>query len=95
MARPVSQMTAAMRALAEGDLQVTIPARGRRDKIGQMAEAVQVFKNNLVETERLRKATAMSLTGTQIEATIRLPVLLRQRKRRGPVYRPWPRPPRN
>jgi methyl-accepting chemotaxis protein len=52
--RPVSQMTEAMRALAEGNLHVTIPARGRRDEIGQMAEAVQVFKENMTETERLR-----------------------------------------
>jgi len=52
--RPIRQMTAAMRTLAKGDLQVTIPARGRRDEIGQMAEALQVFKDHMTETERLR-----------------------------------------
>jgi methyl-accepting chemotaxis protein len=52
--RPVRRMTEAMRALAAGNLQVAIPARERHDEIGQMARAVQVFKENMAETERLR-----------------------------------------
>jgi methyl-accepting chemotaxis protein len=54
IAKPVSQMRDAMRRLASGDRSVAIPAVGRKDEIGQMAEAVDVFKANLIETERLR-----------------------------------------
>src|SRR5690606_21180997 len=45
LARPVITMTAAMTRLAKGDTSVEIPARDRRDEIGHMANAVQVFKD--------------------------------------------------
>ncbi len=53
---PVKRMTQAMARLASNDLEVEIPARSRRDEIGQMASAVQVFKENAIEAERLRSA---------------------------------------
>ena len=52
--RPISAMTAAMGVLANGDTTVRIPAQGQKDEIGSMAQAVQVFKDNMIETERLR-----------------------------------------
>jgi len=55
ISRPVVEMTGSMRRLADGDLAVAIPAQGRKDEIGQMAGAVQVFKDNAIETERLRR----------------------------------------
>ncbi|WP_459595002.1 HAMP domain-containing protein, partial [Bradyrhizobium diazoefficiens] len=51
---PLTTMTRAMGALAGGDLKVEIPGRGNRDEIGDMAKAIQVFKESMVETERLR-----------------------------------------
>jgi methyl-accepting chemotaxis protein len=45
-------ITAAMRRLADGDHAVEIPALGRKDEVGQMARAVQTFKD--AEIERLR-----------------------------------------
>jgi methyl-accepting chemotaxis protein len=53
VARPVVAMTAAMTRLAQGDNAVEVPALGRRDEIGRMAEAVEVFKRNALEVERL------------------------------------------
>ena len=50
---PVAAMTDAMRRLAGGDKTVAIPARERRDEIGAMASAVQVFKDTAIEAERL------------------------------------------
>jgi methyl-accepting chemotaxis protein len=50
---PVVAMTDAMRRLSEGDKTVDIPARGRKDEVGAMAEAVEVFKRNAIEAERL------------------------------------------
>jgi methyl-accepting chemotaxis protein len=54
ISRPVVAMTAAMGRLAGGDLAVDIPAVGRADEIGEMAKAVQVFKENAIERERLQ-----------------------------------------
>ena len=52
--RPLQDMTEAMRRLAEGDKSVEVPATGRSDEVGAMATAVQVFKDNMIEAERLR-----------------------------------------
>ena len=51
--RPVSAMTQAMTVLASGNTAVEIPARGNRDEVGEMAGAVQVFKDNAIEKVRL------------------------------------------
>ncbi len=53
IAGPVVGMTGAMSRLAGGNLEVAIPAQGRRDEIGAMAAAVQVFKDNAIEVRRL------------------------------------------
>ena len=53
-ANPVVAMTGVMGRLAAGDTSLSVPSRGRGDEIGQMAEAVQVFKDNMIEAERLR-----------------------------------------
>ncbi|HTH97565.1 MAG TPA: methyl-accepting chemotaxis protein [Stellaceae bacterium] len=50
---PVTQMTQAMRRLAEHDLNTAVPYTGRKDEIGAMAGAVQVFKDNMTRAEQL------------------------------------------
>jgi methyl-accepting chemotaxis protein len=52
---PVAGMTASMKALANGDKSVVIPATARRDEIGDMAQAMEIFKNNLFDRERLEE----------------------------------------
>jgi len=54
--RPVSRLTHSMTVLADGDLGVTIPATTRRDEIGAMARAVEVFKAGLVRARELADA---------------------------------------
>jgi methyl-accepting chemotaxis protein len=51
--RPIAGMTAAMATLAAGNHDVTIPGADSLDEIGDMARAVNVFKTNMIETERL------------------------------------------
>ncbi|MGJ4972310.1 MULTISPECIES: methyl-accepting chemotaxis protein [unclassified Bradyrhizobium] len=51
---PLGAMTRAMGRLASGDVAVEIPGRGASDEIGAMATAIQVFKDSMAETERLR-----------------------------------------
>jgi methyl-accepting chemotaxis protein len=52
---PLGEMTSAMRRLAENDLDADIPGSERTDELGAMAAAVQIFKDNLIETGRLKK----------------------------------------
>jgi len=52
---PITQMTQSMNMLAKGDVSAEIPSTDRSDEIGEMAASVQTFKDNLIETERLRK----------------------------------------
>nr|WP_247887217.1 methyl-accepting chemotaxis protein [Azospirillum sp. SYSU D00513] len=53
VSRPIAAMTAAMRRLAARDMGAPIVGLGRRDEIGQMAEAVQVFKDSMIAADRL------------------------------------------
>ena len=50
----LASMVSAMTRLAGGDVRLAIPGLGRRDEIGEMAGAVEVFKNNMIEADRLR-----------------------------------------
>jgi methyl-accepting chemotaxis protein len=66
ISRPVVQMQEAMRRLAKGDKATNVPGTGRRDEIGSMAAAVQVFKDNMIksdlmaaEHERAKAAAAL------------------------------------
>ncbi|MBL8831794.1 MAG: MCP four helix bundle domain-containing protein, partial [Rhodospirillales bacterium] len=56
--RPIASMTGAMTVLAKGDMTVEIPGLAKTDEIGEMAKAVQVFKDSMIETERLRAEQA-------------------------------------
>ena len=60
IAGPIQDMTSAMGKLAAADMAVAIPGVGRADEIGEMADAVQVFKDNMIETERLRAEQAQA-----------------------------------
>jgi methyl-accepting chemotaxis protein len=54
--RPILGMVTTMDRLAAGDMAVDVAGQGRADEIGRMAAAVQIFKDNMSETERLRAA---------------------------------------
>ena len=46
--RPVGGMTAAMKRLAAGETGVDVPSRDARDEMGEMAQAVEVFRQNAI-----------------------------------------------
>ena len=58
IAGPVALMTVAMNKLAGGDNTVDVPAVGRKDEVGQMADAVQTFKVAAIEKVRLEAEAA-------------------------------------
>ncbi|WP_142848110.1 methyl-accepting chemotaxis protein [Telmatospirillum sp. J64-1] len=49
----ITRMSGAMNLLAEGDLTADVPGQGRHDEIGQMAKAVQVFKENMIRNRQM------------------------------------------
>jgi len=53
LVRPMLAMTAAMTDLAAGKLDLQVPGATRRDEIGKMAAAVEVFKSNAVVRQQL------------------------------------------
>ncbi len=53
VSRPIRNMTVVMNQLANGDRDVAVPATGRRDEIGNMAKALQVFKENALAIDRM------------------------------------------
>ncbi|WP_245444335.1 methyl-accepting chemotaxis protein [Microvirga sp. KLBC 81] len=53
ISNPIQKLVTNMRSLASGDLTVTVEGISRRDEIGVMANAVQVFKDNAIEARRL------------------------------------------
>jgi methyl-accepting chemotaxis protein len=55
---PLRHLTDCMTTLAGGNLDATVPDRDRGDEIGSMAGAVQVFKDNAREVQRLQAEQA-------------------------------------
>src|SRR5262245_29107639 len=51
--RPLEGLADAMQRLADGDVSVKIPTMRVRDELGAMAGAVLVFRDNMIERERL------------------------------------------
>ena len=56
--RPIVKMTANMKELAEGKLDIEIVGVGRHDEIGEMASSMAVFKDNALERQRLQEQQA-------------------------------------
>ncbi|HTO33532.1 MAG TPA: methyl-accepting chemotaxis protein [Pararhizobium sp.] len=46
LSQPILQLTGTMKHLAEGDLDADVPFADRKDEIGEMAGAVEIFKRN-------------------------------------------------
>jgi methyl-accepting chemotaxis protein len=51
--RPLGAMTTAMGQLANGDLAINVTGTERKDEVGTLARALQVFKDNAIEARRL------------------------------------------
>ena len=67
VSRPIRRMTDLMSRLAAGDASVAIPFRERREEIGAMAAAVQVFKDSLIRTRALEEETALARAGAEAQ----------------------------
>jgi methyl-accepting chemotaxis protein len=56
--RPLSSLKARMASLSQGQLEVAVPHADRSDEVGEMARTVQVFRDAMIETGRLREQQA-------------------------------------
>jgi methyl-accepting chemotaxis protein len=66
--RPLAAMTGTMEQLARGDLAVEVPGLGKTDEIGQMAAAVEVFKENAIQVAQLSELEREGLARAQARA---------------------------
>jgi len=71
IASPVNAMTATMRRLAQGDFTAIVPAMGRKDEVGEMAQAVTVFKEAGIEKLRLEAQSAEERAAADAERRAR------------------------
>lgn len=53
IADPIEDMTRRMNQLAGGDVSITVPALDRQDEVGDIARAVQVFKDNTIAKQQM------------------------------------------
>ncbi|MER2250386.1 methyl-accepting chemotaxis protein [Methylorubrum podarium] len=60
ISKPVRRMTTVMARLADGQLDSAVPGTQRKDELGAMAGAVQVFKDNLIHTKALEAEAALA-----------------------------------
>jgi methyl-accepting chemotaxis protein len=58
ISQPILELTSSMKLLADGDYGADVPFAGRKDELGDMAAAVEVFKNNGLEVARMNKSDA-------------------------------------
>ena len=63
--RPLAEMTGVMGRLADGDNTVEIPSRDNQDEIGDMARAVEVFKQHAIEAGRLAREQEAARTAKE------------------------------
>ncbi|MEJ8473891.1 methyl-accepting chemotaxis protein [Roseibium algae] len=58
ISKPVMGITSVMNTLANNDLTVEVVGAERKDEVGQMAKAVQVFKDNAIAVKRMEQEQA-------------------------------------
>jgi diguanylate cyclase (GGDEF)-like protein len=68
ISRPVLRLTALMNALAGGDTDLTVPGAERRDEVGAMARAVEVFRTNAIA--RRQEEIAMQHTNLMFDTAL-------------------------
>ncbi|TPP12051.1 methyl-accepting chemotaxis protein [Rhizobium glycinendophyticum] len=67
LVRPIRAMSQTMTVLANGDLSATVDGTDRRDEIGGMAKAVQIFKDNGLKTRALEQEAIANRSASEAE----------------------------
>ena len=64
---PLTKLTAALKALAANNKSVEVPGLHRRDEIGEIANAAEVFKQNLIVMDRMTAEQEQTKQQTEAE----------------------------
>ena len=89
LSRPLTAITAVMNRLSSGDTDVTIPGGNRKDELGTMAGAVDVFRRGMIEAcGRRRKPPSSRLSSRKRPCSARWPTASK------PTSRAWSPPSR-
>lgn len=64
-AKPILDLAQGMRAIADGDTAYAITAKDRKDELGAMGKAVEIFRGGLIEAADLRKQREAERAETQ------------------------------
>ncbi len=67
LVRPLRTINASMLSLANGQNHIEIPGRGRKDEIGEMAEAVEVFRQAALDKIEADKQALETRSATEAE----------------------------
>ena len=67
LSRPLAAITAVMNRLSGGEIDVTIPGSDRRDELGTMAGAVDVFRRSMIEARSMRETQEASKQQAELE----------------------------
>jgi methyl-accepting chemotaxis protein len=67
MAKPIRALETAMRDLSSGKREIVVPGAKRGDEIGSMARAVEIFKDGLIESDRLRATQEEQRAAARLE----------------------------
>ncbi|MBB4388642.1 methyl-accepting chemotaxis protein [Rhizobium leguminosarum] len=78
LVKPIKQMVSTMKVIADGNLTSAVEGTIRRDEIGSMARAVQIFRDNELRTRELEKDVEASRGANEIERA-RIAEIERQR----------------
>jgi methyl-accepting chemotaxis protein len=71
VARPIGKLTGSMSTLASGNFGVDVPFSDRRDEIGSMARAVEVFKQNGLKVRELNaQEAALQAKSADLQSSI-------------------------
>ena len=71
ISKPITNMTATMHDMADGDYDSDVPAQDRKDEIGMMAQAVEVFRQNGIAVRNMDAEKAQTLEKERIEQEAR------------------------
>ncbi|MFC1458988.1 methyl-accepting chemotaxis protein [Microvirga arabica] len=75
--RPIPKLAGTMNGLAHGDTSVTVPYLAWKNEIGEMARAVEIFRGNTVERQRLAVEQAAE-SDAKMQRALKLDGLTRQ-----------------
>src|SRR5207237_10188843 len=67
MSRPITAITTVMNRLCSGEIDVAIPGRDRKDELGTMAMAVDVFRRNMIEARTRREVQEKGKEQAELE----------------------------